>query len=544
MDLLGLDEPIAEPVAQHKPPAAPAAASTSGGDFLDFGINVTDSGNGFLDLGIDVAPAAAPSNSVAAKAPAPSQPSPAEATEASPPRRADPAATEAASDALSPASADQVQVEVPLEVGVKRFVTRCEGRWRVRSAPSLNSKVLGTIASGTIVYAKEETTEGFEGGSGTMGLVSSTITALGLAGAAVGSFTNHVKDKVTQTADLGALWVRVIRMEAQESGGVSEIKKDTASGGVLYALRRNALGYGLYEAGLESVEGPLLVLNSALSMELRADAQRAVDRTEEVSLTWKLLEAAESVKQMFGWADEGGVNEDVFEESRRAEDVWEVKQRENLKKAAATMARCTQNLAAKAKAAGFMPGDDVTVGLQREVGRRFAKLRNALEMASTPAANTPTTPPAPDTEPGPAPAEGSLEDLGRFVEQCLRVEKTGGWPELESELRQEIVNFSQKHHAQLDSFARTLGKSRCAPSSPGSGSDLGSGAVSARREQQPPAQPQPQPQTDLLFGQSSPQSRGSSQAASPGSAGAGSPFSGLKLLPPPPKPASSIGNLL
>merc|ERR1740123_308814 len=102
-----------------------------------------------------------------------------------------------------------------------------------------------------------------------MGLVSSTITALGLAGAAVGSFNNHAKDKITQTADLGALWVKIVSLEAQESGGVSEIKRDSSSGGVLYALRRNALGYGLYETGVESVEGPLLVLNSALAMELR-----------------------------------------------------------------------------------------------------------------------------------------------------------------------------------------------------------------------------------------------------------------------------------
>merc|ERR1719341_667951 len=68
-----------------------------------------------------------------------------------------------------------------------------------------------------------------------------------------------------------ALWVHVVRFEAQEPMGVSEIKRDLASGGALFCLRRNALGYGLYEEGVESVDGPLLLLTDRMSLELRGD---------------------------------------------------------------------------------------------------------------------------------------------------------------------------------------------------------------------------------------------------------------------------------
>ncbi|CAE8614780.1 unnamed protein product, partial [Polarella glacialis] len=41
------------------------------------------------------------------------------------------------------------------EPGQKHFIVRCEGRWRVRSAPSLSSKVIGTIAHGTKVLGQD-----------------------------------------------------------------------------------------------------------------------------------------------------------------------------------------------------------------------------------------------------------------------------------------------------------------------------------------------------------------------------------------------------
>lgn len=441
-------------------------------------------------------------------------------------------------------AARQEKATPSLGPGEKHFVVLCEGRWRVRSAPSLNSKVLGTIANGTVVMAKEAITEGFEGGSGTTSLVASTVAALGLAGAAVASsISQNNMDK--EICNIDTLWVQVVRLEAREPNGVSEIKKDSASGGILYCLRRNALGYGLYETGVESLEGPLLMLQQHLAMELRADAQRATsDKSEDLSLTWKLLGAAESFGKLFSsmssLVDEGGVSEDIPLDGRQSEDLFEVKQRENLKRAAASLRRIVQKISSKA--ADALPQEDLTASLPKDVGRRFAKIRSSLHAAGVVTGHVA----AQNSTLGSLPvgtatsvanddvAEGNLADLDRFGDLCLRLERTGGWPELGSDLRQEIINFNQKHCTLLEEFARNISKaSRCAASpstsrntaaSPSTTSDLGS-----------PKTP------DLLnLADLSPPPH-SAKAATPGSSrGVSSPFAGLALLPPPPAPSSSL----
>ena len=54
---------------------------------------------------------------------------------------------------------------------------------------------------------------------------------------------------------LTTLWVKVTKFEAQEQMGVSDIKRDTATGGGIYCLRRNAVGYGLYQDDTEPLTG-------------------------------------------------------------------------------------------------------------------------------------------------------------------------------------------------------------------------------------------------------------------------------------------------
>lgn len=332
------------------------------------------------------------------------------------------------------------QSGAPLDPGSRRFVVRCEGRWRVRSAPSLSSKVIGTVANGTVVIAREEPGEGaFSLHSGTNGTDS---TAQG------GAYM------------IGSLWVRVTRFEAQEPMGVSEIKRDTASGGELYCLRRNALGYGLYEVGIEPLDGPLITLPENLSSELRSDAQRAAaDKAEDVSLTWKLLSAAESVGKFFramSGVDEGGVNEDMKPQvRRRPEEVFEVRQREQLKKSAGTLKKATQKIIEKANG----QQGDVLANMQKEVSRRYARLRSSLAETtqSAPLIVSPqTTPHA--IRPARV-SEGSIQDLEHFSELLARLERTGGWPELGGDLRQEVINFCTKHTTDLEVFARSLGKS-------------------------------------------------------------------------------------
>lgn len=473
---------------------------------------------------------------------------------ASKPEEADPLFKAVASSSVN---AVEVPAEPAIEAesGVKRFVVRCEGRWRVRSAPSLNSKVLGTVASGTVIIAKEATTEGFEGGSGSLNLVASTVAALGLAGGAVASSTYHNSaDKAT--CDIGSLWVEIVRLEAQEAQGVSEIRRDIGSGGILYCLRRNALGYGLYESGVESQEGPLSMLPEALAMELRADAQRAsTDRSEDLSLTWRLLEAAESVSRLFtsmssmsGRVDEGGVSEDIpIDDGRRPEDLFEMKQRENLKKAAASLRKTVQKITSKATAS--MSREDVTVGLPKDVARRFAKLRSSLDAAAE-AKGVDAKPKqaglgslSPSKEEA---VEGSQQDLQRFADLCLRLERTGGWPELQGDLKQEVIQFNQKYNTVLDDYARTIAKVFAA--SPSASSTGGSARVGLRSPHSSTADVSPKalsPTTpDLLFGDVSPPSRSGTGTSSPFVGVAllppPAPTAGVALLPPPPAPASSL----
>jgi len=373
-----------------------------------------------------------------------------------------------ASIAVGPTVATAATAVAPSnESELIRFVVRCEGRWRVRSAPSLSSKVIGTVANGTVVFAQEEPSETSATDSTQMDAPVRTVAAEEAAAPA----------EAEAGTGIGSLWVRVSRFEAQEPMGVSEIKRDTASGGVVYCLRRNAVGYGLYKAGVEALDGPLLTLPEHLSTELRSDAHRAAaEKSDDVSLTWKLLGAAESVGNFFRSTmsmgdDEGGVSEDMKPQvRRRPEEIFEVRQREQLKKAAGTLKRVVQKLISKGQAAPGACPEDLTAGLPKEIGRRFARLRAALSATSTVSPLVVSHQPAQASDataaamPGSSedvldpPLSGGIVDLERFQELLGRLERTGGWPELGNELRQEVSNFSSKHSRDLEEFANRLGK--------------------------------------------------------------------------------------
>ncbi|CAE7344018.1 unnamed protein product, partial [Symbiodinium necroappetens] len=253
-----------------------------------------------------------------------------------------------------------VELTQKQDIRLKRYSVRCEGRWRVRSAPSLSSKVIGTIAHGTVVLGEDCAGEILaQGMSGTMPVPSFQQDM-----SMPSSILQEALDSIT------ALWVKVTRFEAQEPMGVSEIKRDSATGGGIYCLRRNAMGYGLYQSSAEPRDGPLILLPEHLGLELRLDAQRAAsDRTEDVSLTWKLLGAAETVGRFFSSAeDEVGMKEDMQAVSaslRRPEDLFEVKQREQLKKAVAALRVPLAELLAKANGEGRAA--DLLAGLPKDV---------------------------------------------------------------------------------------------------------------------------------------------------------------------------------
>jgi len=334
------------------------------------------------------------------------------------------------------------------DAGLKRYIVRCEGRWRVRSAPSLSSKVIGTIAHGTVVIGEDCSGEVDAGTSGT---------------APIPAFQQDTSlpPEVLQQAleSLTSLWVKVTRLEAQEAMGVSDIKRDSATGRGIYCLRRNAMGYGLYQADKEPYDGPLILLPEHLGLELRLDAQRAAsDRTEDVSLTWKLLGAAETVGRFFSLSgeDEAGVNENIEAPSRRRpEDLFEVKQREQLKKAVAALRAPMMDLV-KASKEGKV---DLLTGLPKDLARRFARLRSSLSAASR--SNAVVVPPQAGQEEmtGQPPeevakVEGSIEELAGFTEVCEKLERTGSWTCVDAQLRQEVIAFSTKHAQEIQKYVR------------------------------------------------------------------------------------------
>jgi len=408
----------------------------------------------------------------------------------------------------------------------KRYTVRCEGRWRVRSAPSLNSKVVGTISNGTIVHGEDCHGEI----SGPSDLSSYSGTQL-----------TEAQKSIT------GLWVRVLRLEAQEPMGVSEIKRDSATGGELYCLRRNAMGFGLYQLAVEPLDGPLVTLPEALALELRLDAQRAAsDKTEDVSLTWKLLGAAESFGKLFSYeagGDEGGINEDIKPTARRRpEDMFEVKQREQLKKAASSLRAPTEKLVNKASEEGA--AGDLLAGLQKDLARRYARLRRDLfsstfavgslvvtlgeAVGDDKSTGSPMEASASSASSSSPAAEGSIEELQTFIQTCERLERTGGWSGLGPELRLEVINFSAKHAVALTDYVRLRCKGVLtgSPTSPGLA----------------PASPSSTFGDNLLGDLISSPPPSGEKVGGRGGYGNAAPSAPLPFLPPPPSSTFGVGN--
>ncbi|CAJ1367983.1 unnamed protein product [Effrenium voratum] len=113
----------------------------------------------------------------------------------------------------------------------------------------------------------------------------------------------------------------------------------------------------------EPLEGPMVLL------------------PEDVSLTWKLLGAAESLGRLF--SDEVGLNNEdlkVPAKVRRPEDMFELKQRDQLKKAVASVRAPVTELVEKAVEQNL--DGDLLAGLPKDLWRRFARLREALVTAT------------------------------------------------------------------------------------------------------------------------------------------------------------------
>eukprot|EP00435_Cladocopium_sp_Y103_P003524 s4953_g1.t1 len=117
------------------------------------------------------------------------------------PNGTEPSSSAPAGNHRSPSFRANGEEVPPAELGLKRYLVRCEGRWRVRSAPSLNSKVIGTIANGTIVIGEE----------GKLVTMPRELSELMQQDS---SLTPEALNKALES--LTTLWVKVTRFEARQ----------------------------------------------------------------------------------------------------------------------------------------------------------------------------------------------------------------------------------------------------------------------------------------------------------------------------------------
>ena len=212
--------------------------------------------------------------------------------------------------------------------------------------------------------------------------------------------------------------------------------------------------------------GPLIHLSPLLALELRLDAQRAAsERTEDVSLTWKLLGAAESFGRFF--SDESGFSEDIKAPSsrRRPEDLFELKQRDQLKKALSSLRAPLIELVEKANKEAAE--GDLLAGLPRDLSRQFARVRASV-LTATSEANSLVVRPANQEGTSSQPRlDGSIQELCIFINACESIERTGAWVCLDAKARQEVIAFSTSHSMEIQKHVRNRCKEMSADASVG-----------------------------------------------------------------------------
>lgn len=224
----------------------------------------------------------------------------------------------------------------------RRYHVRCRGRWRMRSAPQVCSRVVGTIAAGSIVVAVNVVTQ-------------------------------------SDNAEVGSQpWVQVMHIEAKTSSGV--LLRTRCSEGI-FCYRRNQQGHGLYEIGVEPDD------------EFRTlTGELASSDSEDTSTTWKILGAAEAVSEWFNdsnWNFTQACSAVTrADKEKPAHKTFEKKQREQLLNCARSLCARLGSLASRL--AGPCPessGKDLltsalaAVALPTEVAKRFQRLRTLVTEA-------------------------------------------------------------------------------------------------------------------------------------------------------------------
>lgn len=170
--------------------------------------------------------------------------------------------------------------------------------------------------------------------------------------------------------------------------------------------------------------------------------------TEDVSFTWKLLGAAETVVQFFSSLRPIDEKNKFAAHSMRQtlpnpkrlhpNELFESRQRDQLRQAALSLKDAVTKLIA---ASGTTEAERATVRMPIEIRSRFTRLR--LRLSETLGSQKQRLDPN---------ATGNLE---RFVSMCNYLAQADP-AEVPHDVRQEFISFSQRHAQDLESHCRTL----------------------------------------------------------------------------------------
>jgi hypothetical protein len=240
-----------------------------------------------------------------------------------------------------------------------------------------------------------------------------------------------------------------------------DLDRENSNAAALLLCHTSTPKLSLHPRGLRSVGGPV----SFATASQQSDAKKAGQHTDEsgtekkdpeddVSLTWKLMETADKVVQFFSSLHPiqenrrfgGHPGRQTLPNPKRLQpnEIFARRQQDQLKQAAMCLRDAVTKLV---QASGTTNAEMATMRLPGEIRSRFVRLRLRLVQAlqgSTQMAIAHN-----------ADSNAAASNLDRFASLCNYLAQVNT-NDIDSDVRQEFITFSQRHAQDLESHCRTF----------------------------------------------------------------------------------------
>jgi len=242
----------------------------------------------------------------------------------------------------------------------------------------------------------------------------------------------------------------LVDVPAKESSWEYDLDRENSNAAALLLCHTATPKLSLHPRGLRSVAAPVSFQTAATNTSKEAEQvpPNAKEPTEDASLTYKLMGAADKVVQFFSSLH-------PIEENRRfashglrqtlpnpkrlqPNELFERRQQDQLKQAALSLRDAIMKLIT---ASGTTNAEQATYRLPPEIRSRFTRLRVKLGDAL-----------GNGQQPSSDPAASNLD---RFASMCNYLAQVNP-KDVDSEVRQEFISFSQRHAQDLESHCRTF----------------------------------------------------------------------------------------